>query len=286
MSACLPSSPLPPAVQPTLLRDTRGRALRDLRISVTDRCNFRCTYCMPKEVFGKDHVYLPRSALLDFEEITRLARLFIAHGVGKIRLTGGEPLLRKDLGQLIGQLAALTTLEGQPLEVTLTTNGSLLQRQARSLKNAGLSRLSISLDSLDDATFRRMNDVDFPVTKVLDGIAAAQAAGFERIKVNMVVKRSTNEHDILPMAAHFRGTGVTLRFIDAGEVFPAERLALARGDERFDVDPLAESGRGLRLILRAVDFFDVEMNAGKNITTLMKALPDPAVNYSTDKNGG
>ena len=114
MSACLPSSPLPPAVQPTLLRDTRGRALRDLRISVTDRCNFRCTYCMPKEVFGKDHVYLPRSALLDFEEITRLARLFIAHGVGKIRLTGGEPLLRKDLGQLIGQLAVLTTLEGQP----------------------------------------------------------------------------------------------------------------------------------------------------------------------------
>ena len=197
MSACLPSSPLPSAVQPTLLRDTRGRALRDLRISVTDRCNFRCTYCMPKEVFGKDHVYLPRSALLDFEEITRLARLFIAHGVGKIRLTGGEPLLRKDLGQLIGQLAVLTTLEGQPLEVTLTTNGSLLQRQARSLKNAGLSRLSISLDSLDDATFRRMNDVDFPVAKVLDGIAAAQAAGFERIKVNMVVKRSTNAHDIL-----------------------------------------------------------------------------------------
>lgn len=254
MSACLPSSPLPPAVQPTLLRDTRGRALRDLRISVTDRCNFRCTYCMPKEVFGKDHVYLPRSALLDFEEITRLARLFIAHGVGKIRLTGGEPLLRKDLGQLIGQLAALTTLEGQPLEVTLTTNGSLLQRQAHSLKNAGLSRLSISLDSLDDATFRRMNDVDFPVAKVLDGIAAAQAAGFERIKVNMVVKRSTNAHDILPMAAHFRGTGVTLRFIeymDVGatngwcmdEVVPSAEI-ITRLQAQFPLVPLEPSAPG------------------------------------------
>lgn len=215
MSVCLSSSSHP---SPSVLRDTRGRALRDLRISVTDRCNFRCSYCMPKEVFDKDHVYLPRHALLHFEEITRLAQLFVAHGVGKIRLTGGEPLLRKDLEQLIAQLAALTTVDGQPLEVTLTTNGALLQRKAQVLKDAGLSRLTISLDSLDDTTFRRMNDVDFPVAKVLDGIATAQAVGFERIKVNMVVKRSTNVHDILPMAAHFRGTGVTLRFIEYMDV--------------------------------------------------------------------
>ena len=201
-----------------MYRDTRNRPLRDLRISVTDRCNFRCNYCMPKEVFGKDYRYLPHNSLLTFEEITRLARIFVAQGVQKIRLTGGEPLLRKDVEALIEQLAALRTPEGKALDLTLTTNGSLLQRKAKALKAAGLKRVTVSLDSLDDAIFRRMNDVDFPVSDVLDGIAAAQNAGFENIKINMVVKRGTNEHQILPMARHFRGTGLTLRFIEYMDV--------------------------------------------------------------------
>lgn len=207
-------SPTPPG--PFL--DQLRRPLRDVRISVTDRCNFRCGYCMPKEVFDKNYTYLPHSALLRFEEITRLARLFVQHGVRKIRLTGGEPLLRKDLEQLVAQLASLRTPEGQALDLTLTTNGSLLRRKARLLKEAGLSRLTVSLDSLDNATFRAMNDVDFPVAEVLDGIDAAREAGFDNLKVNMVVKRSTNARDILPMARHFRGSGVTLRFIEYMDV--------------------------------------------------------------------
>ncbi|MEO0002642.1 MAG: hypothetical protein RLZZ22_334 [Pseudomonadota bacterium] len=198
--------------------DGLGRPLRDLRISVTDRCNFRCSYCMPKEVFDQGHPYLPHSALLRFEEITRLARVFVAHGVRKIRLTGGEPLLRKDLEQLIEQLAALRTPDGQPLDLTLTTNGSLLARKARALKDAGLRRVTVSLDALDDAIFRRMNDVDFPVRAVLDGLEAAQAAGLGPIKVNMVVKRGTNEQEILPLARHFRGSGMTLRLIEYMDV--------------------------------------------------------------------
>ena len=201
-----------------LLTDARGRPLRDLRISVTDRCNFRCSYCMPKEVFDKDHAYLPHNALLSFEEITRLARLFLAHGVRKIRLTGGEPLLRKNLEELVAQLAQLRTVDGQPPDLTLTTNGSLLARKARALKDAGLNRVTVSLDGLDDAVFRRMNDVDFPVADVLAGIEAAHAAGLSHIKVNMVVKRGTNDHEILPMARHFRGTGTTLRFIEFMDV--------------------------------------------------------------------
>ena len=199
-------------------RDTLGRPLRDLRISVTDRCNFRCSYCMPKEVFDKDYAYLPHSALLSFEEITRIARQFVAHGVQKIRLTGGEPLLRKNLEVLIAQLAALRTLEGEPLDITLTTNGSLLARKAQALKAAGLQRVTVSLDGLDDAVFKKMNDVDFPVADVLAGIAAAQAAGLGPIKVNMVVKRGTNDHEIVPMARHFQGTGVVLRFIEYMDV--------------------------------------------------------------------
>jgi cyclic pyranopterin phosphate synthase len=199
-------------------RDTLGRPLRDLRISVTDRCNFRCSYCMPKEVFDKDYAYLPHSALLSFEEITRIARQFVAHGVQKIRLTGGEPLLRKNLEVLIAQLAALRTPEGAPLDITLTTNGSLLARKAQVLKAAGLQRVTVSLDGLDDAVFKKMNDVDFPVADVLAGIAAAQAAGLGPIKVNMVVKRGTNEHEIVPMARHFQGTGVVLRFIEYMDV--------------------------------------------------------------------
>ena len=200
------------------LADALGRPLADLRISVTDRCNFRCNYCMPKEVFDKDYPYLPHAALLSFEEITRIARLFVAHGVRKIRLTGGEPLLRKNIEALIEQLAALRTPAGAALDITLTTNGSLLARKARSLRDAGLRRVTVSLDGLDDAVFRRMNDVDFPVADVLAGIDAARAAGLGPVKVNMVVKRGTNEHEILPMARHFRGTGIVLRFIEYMDV--------------------------------------------------------------------
>ena len=203
------------------LTDLRGRALRDLRISVTDRCNFRCNYCMPKEVFDKDYAYLPHASLLSFEEITRLARVFVAHGVQKIRLTGGEPLLRKNLERLIGQLAALRTPDGQVLDITLTTNGSLLARKARQLKDAGLQRVTVSLDGLDDAVFRRMNDVDFAVAEVLEGIEVARQVGLAEgggLKVNMVVKRGSNDHEILRMARHFRGTGIVLRFIEYMDV--------------------------------------------------------------------
>lgn len=212
----VPSS-APPAPD-GILRDTRGRPLRDLRISVTDRCNFRCSYCMPKEIFNNEYTWLPHSALLSFEEITRLATRFVAHGVHKLRLTGGEPLLRKGLETLIEQLSRLRTPEGAPLDITLTTNGSLLKRKAAVLKAAGLNRVTVSLDGLDDPTFRAMNDVDFPVADVLDGIEAARAAGLGPVKVNMVVKRGTNDEQILPMARHFRGTGIVLRFIEYMDV--------------------------------------------------------------------
>jgi cyclic pyranopterin phosphate synthase len=201
-----------------LLVDALGRPLRDLRISVTDRCNFRCNYCMPKEIFDKDYRYLPHGDLLSFEEITRIAKVFVAHGVQKIRLTGGEPLLRKNLERLIEQLSALHSVEGRPLDLTLTTNGSLLARKAQALKAAGLQRVTVSLDGLDDAVFRSMNDVDFPVADVLAGIEAAQDAGLGPIKINMVVKRGTNEHEILPMARRFRGSGIVLRFIEYMDV--------------------------------------------------------------------
>ncbi|CAE6764771.1 GTP 3',8-cyclase [Paraburkholderia nemoris] len=200
------------------LHDTLARPLRDLRISVTDRCNFRCVYCMPRAVFDKDYAFLPHSALLSFEEIERLARLFVAHGVEKIRLTGGEPLLRKNLEFLIERLAQLTTPEGRPLDLTLTTNGSLLERKARSLKDAGLTRVTVSLDALDDTLFRRMNDADFAVADVLDGIAAAHAVGLAPVKVNMVVKRGTNDGEIVPMARHFKDSGAVLRFIEYMDV--------------------------------------------------------------------
>lgn len=222
------------------LQDQLHRPLRDLRISVTDRCNFRCTYCMPKEVFDKEHAYLPHSALLSFEEITRLARTFIGLGVQKIRLTGGEPLLRKNIENLIEQLASLRTQEGRPLDITLTTNGSLLARKAQSLKDAGLQRVTVSLDGLDDAVFRQMNDVDFPVADVLEGIEAAHNAGLGPIKVNMVVKRGTNEHQIVPMARHFRGSGVVLRFIEFMDV------GATNGWRMDDVLPSAEVVRMLQ----------------------------------------
>ncbi|MDK9725121.1 MAG: GTP 3',8-cyclase MoaA [Sterolibacteriaceae bacterium MAG5] len=195
------------------LVDRLGRQVRDLRISVTDRCNFRCVYCMPKTVFGRDYPFLQRAELLSFEEIARIARLFVAQGVRKIRLTGGEPLLRRDIERLIGLLAAIPGLE-----LTLTTNGSLLPQRARSLRDAGLQRVTVSLDALDDDVFKRMNDVDFPVAQVLAGIAAAEAAGLTPVKVNTVLKRSVNENQILPLARHFRGSGHVLRFIEYMDV--------------------------------------------------------------------
>ena len=201
--------------------DTLSRPLRDLRISVTDRCNFRCSYCMPKEVFDHQHAFLPQAALLSFEEITRLARLFAQAGARKLRLTGGEPLLRKNIDHLVGMLAALRTPGGEPLDLTLTTNGSLLARKAAALKAAGLTRVTVSLDAIDDAVFRRMNDVGFAVDDVLDGIAAAIAAGFAPVKVNMVVKKGTNDDQIVPLARalHARfGNAATLRFIEFMDV--------------------------------------------------------------------
>ena len=201
-----------------LLTDALARPLRDLRISVTDRCNFRCSYCMPSEVFNKDYAFLPQTSLLSFEEIARVARIFVAHGVEKIRLTGGEPLLRKNLEVLIEMLARMTTVAGNPLDITLTTNASLLAKKARSLKDAGLQRVTVSLDALDDMIFRRMNDVDFPVADVLRGIETANKVGLLPIKINMVVKRGTNDQEILPMARHFRHSGNVLRFIEYMDV--------------------------------------------------------------------
>ncbi len=200
------------------IADQLGRPLRDLRISVTDRCNFRCTYCMPKEVFGADYRFLRHSDLLTFEEIARLAAAFVQHGVEKIRLTGGEPLLRKDLHKLIAMLSPMKTRDGNELDIALTTNGSVLARKARQLADAGLKRITVSLDGLDDATFRRMNDVDFPVRDVLDGIEAATAAGLAPVKINMVVKRGVNEDEVVAMARRFRGSGHIVRFIEYMDV--------------------------------------------------------------------
>jgi cyclic pyranopterin phosphate synthase len=200
------------------LVDTLNRPLHDLRLSVTDRCNFRCVYCMPKEVFGKDFAFMPRDEMLSFEEMTRLARISVAHGVEKIRLTGGEPLLRKGLEELIGMLAALRTPAGRPVDIALTTNGSALAVKAQALKDAGLKRVTVSLDSLDDTTFRAMNDVNFPVARILAGLDAAHAVGLGPIKINMVVKRGQNDHDIVNMARHFKGTPYILRFIEFMDV--------------------------------------------------------------------
>jgi cyclic pyranopterin phosphate synthase len=256
-AAPVPRVPQQAAPPVGLLSDRLGRPLRDLRVSVTDRCNFRCSYCMPKEVFDKDYRFLPQSSLLSFEEITRLARVFIAHGVHKLRLTGGEPLLRKNLDLLVRQLAALKDAQGLPLDLTLTTNGALLERKAAALKVAGLKRITVSLDALDDEVFRRMNDVDFPVAEVLCGIDAALAAGLQPVKVNMVVKRGTNEQEIVPMARFFRdryGPKVVLRFIefmDVGasngwrmdEVLPS-RHVVELLDREFGVEPLEAAAVG------------------------------------------
>ena len=240
--------PMPPAathVAPTgLLADTRGRVLRDLRISVTDRCNFRCVYCMPKDVFGHDYPFLPHAELLTFEEITRLARLFKAHGVEKVRLTGGEPLLRRNLEHLIAMLASVGGLD-----LTLTTNGSALTARAGELKAAGLKRITVSLDSLDDAVFHAMNDVDFPVARVLTGIDAAARVGLAPVKINMVVKRGVNDHEILPMARRFKDSGHILRFIEYMDV------GHTNGWRMDDVVPSAEVIRTIdrELALEPVD---------------------------------
>ncbi len=228
LAAFARAAALAPAV-PGPVADTRGRMLHDLRISVTDRCNFRCVYCMPKDVFGRDYPFLAHSDLLTFEEITRVARVFVAMGVRKIRLTGGEPLLRRNVERLIAMLRGLGDVD-----LTLTTNGALLARKAADLRAAGLSRVTVSLDSLDDATFRAMNDVDFPVAKVLEGIDAAAAAGLAPIKVNMVVKRGMNEGSILPMARRFRGSGHIVRFIEFMDV------GATNGWRMDDVVPAAE----------------------------------------------
>src|SRR5439155_21907951 len=212
------------------MRDSFRRPLRDLRLSVTDRCNFRCVYCMPKEVFGRDYQFLPSDKLLTFEEITRLARIFVAHGVRKFRLTGGEPLVRRDIEKLVEMLARI---EGV-WDIALTTNGSLLAKKAQALKDAGLKRITVSLDSLDDETFQSMNDVGFPVARVLEGIAAAAAVGLAPVKINMVVKRGANEASIVPMARHFRGSGHIVRFIEYMDV------GATNGWRMDDVVPAAE----------------------------------------------
>lgn len=243
----MPETPSTLETPTGLLSDTLARSLQDLRISVTDRCNFRCVYCMPKDVFDKDYAFLPHSALLSFEEITRLARIFIAHGVRKIRLTGGEPLLRKNIEHLIEMLSALTTPDGHALDLTLTTNGSLLARKAKALKDAGLQRVTVSLDALDDDIFRRMNDVSFPVSDVLRGIDAAHQAGLGPIKINMVVKGGMNDHQIVPMARHFKGSPFILRFIEYMDVGASngwkmdEVIPSAEVIRRIDAEmPLAE----------------------------------------------
>ena len=210
----MPIPPAKPVIAGASLADARGRALHDLRISVTDRCNFRCTYCMPKDVFDADYAFLPRSEVLSFEEIVRVARVFHGLGTAKIRLTGGEPLLRQGLDRLVAMLREVLP----DIDLTLTTNGSALKAQAAALKSAGLDRITVSLDSLDDGTFRAMNDADFPVAKVLEGIEAAAAAGLAPIKVNMVVKRGVNDHQVVDMARHFRGTGHIARFIEFMDV--------------------------------------------------------------------
>jgi cyclic pyranopterin phosphate synthase len=228
-------------------RDTFGRPLRDLRISVTDRCNFRCVYCMPREVFGSDYRFLDRKELLTFEEIARVAGVFVGLGVTKIRLTGGEPLVRRDVERLIEMLAELD------VDLTLTTNASLLPQKAAALAAAGLKRVTVSLDSLDDATFRAMNDADFPVARVLEGIDAAAAAGLP-VKVNAVVKRGVNDGGVVDMARHFHGTGHTLRFIeymDVGhtngwrldDVVPAGEIVRAI-DEALGLEPVEAAYRG------------------------------------------
>ncbi|MGV2952414.1 GTP 3',8-cyclase MoaA [Glutamicibacter sp. AGC46] len=236
------------------LGDARGRPLHDLRISVTDRCNFRCVYCMPKEIFGRDFVFRERSELLSFEEIERLARVSVSLGVTKLRLTGGEPLLRRGIVDLVGMLSKLRTPEGQPVDLAMTTNGSALPVLAPALKEAGLNRVTISLDSLDDEKFKAINDVDFPVSRVLHAIDVAREVGLGPVKINTVVKRGVNDSEILSLAEHFRGTGAILRFIeymDVGttngwkldEVLPSSEV-VAMVNKRWALEPVTKTEPG------------------------------------------
>ena len=240
-----------------LWRDSLQRPLKDLRISVTDRCNFRCVYCMPRAVFDHNYPYLPHSSLLTFEEITRIARLLVAHGVTKIRLTGGEPLLRKNLERLIAMLRQIETPDGAALDLTLTTNGALLGKKAQSLKDAGLDRVTVSLDALDDDIFKRMNDADFSVAQVLEGIEMAHQVGLGPIKINMVVKAGVNHDQLIPMARHFKATPYILRFIeymDVGasngwkmdEVIPSQTVIeqISRSSEDMQLVPQLASYAG------------------------------------------
>ena len=235
---------------PITVLDTLGRPMRDLRVSVTDRCNFRCTYCMPKKVYGADHAFLPRAEILDFEEIERVVRASVSLGVRKVRLTGGEPLVRRNLETLVRMLASIPGID----DLTLTTNGSVLAAKARALADAGLHRVTVSLDAVDDETFMRMNDVGFPVQRVLDGMAAAEAAGLGPIKINTVVRRGVNEHSVLDLAGRFRETGTTVRFIeymDVGhtngwrldDVVPAAEI-VERIHARWPLEPLDPEYRG------------------------------------------
>lgn len=243
---------LPAPGQP--ITDDRGRPLRDMRISVTDRCNFRCTYCMPRDIFGSDYQFMPQTQLLNFAEITRVARIAASLGIEKIRLTGGEPLLRKDLHILVGMLAQLTTPAGKPIELTLTTNATLLAKRAQALKDAGLHRVTVSLDALDESIFQTMSDSRLAVRTVLDGIEKAAQVGLAPVKVNMVVRKGRNEHQILPMARYFRGTGHILRFIefmdvgatngwDLSEVVTGQEI-IQHIQQEFALEPAQSNYRG------------------------------------------
>ncbi|KWN18397.1 cyclic pyranopterin phosphate synthase MoaA [Burkholderia territorii] len=214
--ASAPAAASPGALSRPL--DTLARPLRDLRLSVIDQCNFRCGYCMPRDTFGPDYAFMPSSERLSFAQLEKIARAFVSLGVEKIRLTGGEPLLRRNLEALIERLAILTTVGGKSVEIALTTNGSLLAAKARTLRDAGLSRVTVSLDALDDTVFRRMTDTGVPVARVLAGIEAAQAAGLAPVKVNAVIERGANDDQILPLVRHFRHSGVTVRFIEYMDV--------------------------------------------------------------------
>ena len=275
-ASSVPAVPEQVPVVGSRLTDRFGRALHDLRISITDRCNFRCRYCMPREIFDTNYEFLRHAELLRFEEIDRLARVFVGLGVRKLRLTGGEPLLRRGVEDLVAMLARIRTEDGSGVELTMTTNASLLARKAEALKNSGLHRVTVSLDALDDALFRRMSDADFTVADVLDGIQAAQAAGLTPVKVNMVVQRGVNDAQIEPMIEHFRGSGVVLRFIefmDVGntngwrmdQVLPSAEV-IARIGSRHRLRPLQAAAPGETAARWVLDDGSLEIGVISSVT--------------------
>ncbi|CAG2156559.1 GTP 3',8-cyclase MoaA [Cupriavidus numazuensis] len=240
----------PPVLAPAACRDQLDRPLKDLRLSVIDQCNFRCTYCMPKERFGRDYPFLSPGQRLSDRELLQIVRGFVSLGVEKVRLTGGEPLLRKGIESLVEGIASMSSTTGRPVEVAMTTNGSLLARKARSLRDAGLRRVTVSLDSLDDRTFRAMNDVDFPVQRVLEGIDAACAAGLAPVKVNCVVERGTNDGQVLPLVEHFRGSDVTLRFIEYMDVEGPSAWSRSRVMPSDEIRAIVERAHALVPVVR------------------------------------